>query len=807
MATFVCSHTDDVNKSFAFYKGDEEDMAQTDSTQRSSVVADVRKARTVSSSWFFCLLPDTTAVDDVFETPTLLTRDDAEEDRNSDSAAAETNREGRDETKNLIEENIDDDGSSFGISPEDCSKRIAQISPKQGQSEGSRTEGLPDTLFSAGSFESISGLSMQSYGTTASAMLGGLDYDEKDEQVISNVLGGKDDESVIEEDDHETPFTSAEFDCEAPRTRPTPLPATCVTAEIENRRERNLNTPTLFDIDSASNLAESSDLRSPSTYGGDTSCHDDSPMISEEGSICSVMRRDRERESIQVCEIKLKLKGRAVSDKERKHILELQSAIISFGVQDINVAHTLVTTGDFYASLSNFDRALSLHEEASSIYSAKLGDHDFRSIDSKVKIANMKLKVGRVDEAMETFCQVMYMRSALLGDDHMSVGEIRMRIAEIQRGKGHVKEAAKEVKKALKGYREVHGDDHPVVADAVECIAELYTEMGENEKANLIFSEIVKLRAAIDGQESSAVAQALIKWSWSFEAMGNTSRALKLMKQAYAALVKREGIAGAMTAEALEGVGKIYASMGRKDKAIKAYTRVLNIRRQALGEDHPTTAATFVTIGTALQEVGQSDKSMKCVKRAMGIYSDYCKKNSTENKRENEFDSAVSDSLHQIGLTFENLGENSQALKAFSREMSLRKEAHYTNKIRTARVLNAIGIIQCKLGKFQNAMEFFTEALANMDSSGGRNATFAATLFNVGLALEKMGEIDQAYQAYAETIVMYKVQGLGEGNPLVDNVINKINKNPDAEVNINLDGYEFGKLPCSILDNKSKFEC
>ena len=70
-----------------------------------------------------------------------------------------------------------------------------------------------------------------------------------------------------------------------------------------------------------------------------------------------------------------------------------------------------------------------------------------------------------------------------------------------------------------------------------------------------------------------------------------------------------------------------------------------------------------------------------------------------------------------------------------------------------------------------------------------------------------MGEIDQAYQAYAETIVMYKVQGLGEGNPLVDNVINKINKNPDAEVNINLDGYEFGKLPCSILDNKSKFEC
>jgi len=517
----------------------------------------------------------------------------------------------------------------------------------------------------------------------------------------------------------------------------------------------------------------------------------------------SALRRDQELNSIPLRKIKLMFKEGRMSDEERKHMLELRSAIKSFGRHDVNVAHILVTTGDYYADESDYSKALSLHEEAFSIYSTKLGDHDSRSVDSKLRIARVQLMDGNVDEAMETFCQTIHMREALLGEEHPSVGEVRMHVAEIQRGKGHPKEAAREVKKALRGYREVYGDDHPLVADAVESIADLYTEMGDHEKANLIFSEIVKLRAAIDGHEAVSVSKALIKWSWSFESLGNTSRALKLMKQAYSALVKQEGIAGATTAEALEGVGKIYATIGRKDKAIKAYTRVLNIRRQTLGENHPATAATFVTIGKTLRDVDQPDKSLKCMKRAMSIYSQYDKNKKKSEKSEDE--ATITDSLHQIGLTFEDHGENTLALKAFSREMSLRKSAHYCDKRRVARVLNAIGVIQCKRGKFKNAIEFFTEALVNMDSTGGRNATFAATLFNVGLALEKMGETERAFQTYAETLMMYKVEGLGEENPMVSKVINKIRKNPNVEIEVPVSIN--GQLPCTLLDDRNKFEC
>lgn len=521
--------------------------------------------------------------------------------------------------------------------------------------------------------------------------------------------------------------------------------------------------------------------------------------------MASAMRRNRELDAVPLKKIKhMFMEGRMTED-ERKHMLELRSAIKSFGRHDLNVAHTLVTAGDYYTEASDYDRALSLHREALTIYSTKLGDHDPRSVDCKVRIARVQLKQGKVDEALGTFCQSMHMREALMGEEHPSVGEVRMHVAEIQRGKGHAKEAAREVKKALRGYREAYGDDHPRVADAVESIAELYTDMGEHEKANLIYSEMVKLRAAIDGHESVSVSKALLKWSWSFEALGNSSRALKLMKQAYAALVKQEGLAGATTAEALEGVGQIYATIGRKDKAIKAYTRVLNIRRQTLGENDPLTASTFVTIGRTLKEVNQPEKSLKCMKRAMSIYTHYDKTRKT-NEKTNEDIVAIADSLHQVGLTFEDHGDNSLALKAFSKEMSLRKAAHYVDRRRIARVLNAVGVIQCKRGKFKNAMEFFTEALVNMDTTGGRNATFAATLFNVGLALEKTGETQKAFQTYAETLMMYKAEGLTEDNPMVSKVINKIKKNPSIQIEVPV--AINGKLPCSLLDGDGQqFEC
>ena len=668
-------------------------------------------------------------------------------------------------------------------------------------------EGIPDTFFSTGSFESISGLSLASYGTTASAMLGGLDYDENDEKVISTIMDERDDESVISSiDGDEDPADSGAPLSMIEQPQPFAPGPTSIAAEIESRRKQNLEVPI---IHGASHCADDGDHVSVSTQSTKTSAHkhdDDCSVISEDASMASAMRRNRELNAVPLKKIKHMFKEGRMAEDERKHMLELRSAIKSFGRHDLNVAHTLVAAGDYYVKeTSDYDRALGLHKEALTIYSAKLGDHDPRSVDCKVGIARVQLKQGKVDEALGTFCQSMHMREALMGDEHPSVGEVRMHVAEIQRGKGHAKEAAREVKKALRGFREAYGDDHPKVADAVESIAELYTDMGEHEKANLIYSEMVKLRAAIDGHESVSVSKALLKWSWSFEALGNSSRALKLMKQAYAALVKQEGLTGATTAEALEGVGQIYSTIGRKDKAIKAYTRVLNIRRQTLGENDPLTASTFVTIGRTLKEVNQPEKSLKCMKRAMSIYTHY-EKTRKKNERTNDDIVAIADSLHQVGLAFEDHGDTSLALKAFSKEMSLRKAAHYVDKRRIARVLNAVGVIQCKRGKFKNAMEFFAEALVNMDSTGGRNATFAATLFNVGLALEKTGETQKAFQTYAETLMMYKAEGLGEDNPMVNKVINKIKKNPSIQIEVPI--AINGKLPCSLLDGDSQqFEC
>lgn len=503
-----------------------------------------------------------------------------------------------------------------------------------------------------------------------------------------------------------------------------------------------------------------------------------------------------------------KVRGPMPSEMEmqrKEHMASLKCAIRSHGRYDTKVADVLVNVADFYQqALSDPKQARNLQGEALAIYSARLGDYDPRCIETKLRIAQSHAHVRGggddceldLDEATEVLCHAMNARSALLGESDPSVLDVRRRLADVLRRAGRTREAVREAKRALKGYREEHGDEHPRVCSVVEDIAGLYSQLGEHDKANGILAEVVKLRIAIDGNDHRNVADALMNWAWSFDAMGNVPKAMKIMKQAYGSHLEREGELGASVLRALDAIGKLYSKMSQYDKAIKAHTRVLTVKKQTLGNDNLETAASYVAVGCALREVGETQRAAKCMKRASDIYE---KKANSE--QDVSVDAALLDSIHQVGLTFQLSGEYEESLEAFSREIALRrKEGGKQHMHSIAEVLNAMGLVHCKRGSMDEALDCYKKALAMMEELEGRKLKFAETLSNAGLALEQAGRIDDACQAYAEAVLIFRSDGIEKGHEAVDQILEKLRANGNYQIYIDATSK---RLPCSLLDSGS----
>lgn len=447
---------------------------------------------------------------------------------------------------------------------------------------------------------------------------------------------------------------------------------------------------------------------------------------------------------------------------------KLQNAMADFGRYDVRCATILSNIGQTYEDTNQSKVALQFYQQALRIFVVKMGDHSPESLDTKAQIGRILLSRGKLEEAMETYYEVICMKENLLGEMHVSVSDLHLAISNIFRSKGQPEKAVKETKKALRGYRETYGDEHDKVVVTIEEIASIYTEMGQHERANAILTQVVKLRAAVSGETHPDVAMSLIKLALSFQSLGDSTKALKTIKKAYSMQISNEGADSEVCMATLESIGKLYLSIGQNDKAVKTFTKLLTIRKRKLGKVSPSVAKSFVSLGVALREAGQVDRAMKLLKHAMSIYVN-CNGLS-------DYTVEMVDVLSEIGTTHQAKGELADAAKAFYQEMAGRKRIVGRHHKDIADTLNRIGSVEHERGKCVLALQHFMKALTIYEKTDGRNSSYASTLVNAGLVLEDTGNKESAIEAYIEAVVIYRAEGLDDDHPILAEVISYAKK-------------------------------
>ena len=489
----------------------------------------------------------------------------------------------------------------------------------------------------------------------------------------------------------------------------------------------------------------------------------------------------------------------ANSENEAKRIAffrKLKSDVSSHGRYSLMVADTLATAAKFHFELSQLNAAETLYKEAIDIYRCKLGDNDCKVTAAQVALGKVKEELGEYNNALDLYSRSFFMHRGVLGTHHVMTCDVRCRVARILLSRGFHKEALRDMKRSLKGYRETYGDQNLTVAEIVENIAECYTLSGNFTKAKNVLGELVKLRLALHGNPSIELARALVKLADTHETLNDCVNALKTMKQAYVMFHSLEGDSGKYTDVTLEKIGFLYTRMGKTAKAVKAHTSVALMRKEKYAENSAELAGSYLTLGKAYMDDGKLDKALKALNRAISSFG-------KANKTSNLYISELMETLHTIGLLHQKEKNYEKAEKAFVKENNIRKKFLAHDNIGLAKSMYACGAVSCARQKYKAGIDYLVKALHLYDKLEGRKLVFAEILNKYGQAMEALNHIENAKNAYKESVQILMMNGV----PTDDNLFIKVLANY-KDSSGGKSELLHPSTNCTVLDGKSrdKFE-
>lgn len=470
----------------------------------------------------------------------------------------------------------------------------------------------------------------------------------------------------------------------------------------------------------------------------------------------------------------------SVLETRRKFLVrELRSAITKYGRFDVRCANITAALGDLYDENHDYKQSLRLHKDVVSVYSANLGDDNKKTLDAKLRLAQVQENSGDIDGAITSYFNVMSMTKALKGDKDPEAMDIYTRISGCLRKKGKYDLAIKILKRALKAYREAFGDTHPTVSITVDSIASLYITIGDYGKASAILEEVVKLKAATLGSGSSEVAASLSELATSYECAELYSKAMKNLKKGYKIYAGIEGGSGEKSILMLERIALVYQATSQYKKAAIAYLGVLRGRKRVLGDAHPTVADTYFHLGVSLRESNQQDKAFKCIKQALNIYVG-------EGKDIHDVQ-MIAEVMHELAIIHKANHNMGDAIKTFQQEIAVRRKLGQPEYPFIAQALNHIGVTEFEMKNYNRALNYFTEALAIYEkrraetpvdeSSGAAPGTeYAEALYNTGLVYETLRSKQRARNAFVEAARIFKENGHSKSHPHYSKIVGKLKR-------------------------------
>lgn len=304
-----------------------------------------------------------------------------------------------------------------------------------------------------------------------------------------------------------------------------------------------------------------------------------------------------------------------------------------------DVINTLNQIADIYYRNGKYDSALIVLKNAVTSYQNNFKKENLLFIKTKIKIAAVLLRLGKLNEALQTATETtdklnilpdkkeielaenyfvtgmiyyqmsdynkslefhlkaLNIRKNELGENHSSVGSSYNSIASIYNIKGDYENALEYYFRSLQIKIKEAGENTIDVSSLYNNIGSAYFAKGENDLAIEYYLKSLMIKKNILDKENPGFAFTYNNLAMAYRINEDFGNALSYGKLALDIFIKRLGAEHPNVAGVINNIGRTYFDIKDYDKALDSYNNALQIFLKKYGENHSTTAQNIFNIG------------------------------------------------------------------------------------------------------------------------------------------------------------------------------------------------------------------
>ncbi len=217
--------------------------------------------------------------------------------------------------------------------------------------------------------------------------------------------------------------------------------------------------------------------------------------------------------------------------------------------------------------------------------------------------------------------------------------------------------------------------------------------------------------------------------------------------------------------------------LGKVEESVSIYEKAIHIRKTVLGKSHKKVAKSIFNLGISYEDLGDNKKALEKHLEALSI------------RQELNDPFLISKSYRRLGFIQLTTGDFDRAEEYFKQALLKSDNSKTDHHLYNGKNLNDLGRISYKQGNLEQAISYYKQALSaykKLENSEYRQAIIANNLANT--LLEK-GKNEEAKELYQKAIELYR---LAYGETSDELAI--------AYTNLGIYYYEEGEYPAAIKE-------
>jgi len=246
---------------------------------------------------------------------------------------------------------------------------------------------------------------------------------------------------------------------------------------------------------------------------------------------------------------------------------------------------------------------------ASENLGAKFEDKPLVEASIRHTLGRTYLSLGKYPVAGPHIESAYRIRCAELGQEHPDTLVSTVRLAELRLRQGKYEEAERLCTTVVQNRRRLFGREHPDTLASMYRLAVIFWYQRRHTKAETLFSEVWELRCRTLGEDHPDTLAALNGVAWAYVRQTRYAEAERLFERVFKKCLETLGEEHDLTQEIMNGLVQVYPDVNRYEEAETLGRRCLELRQRGLGNEHPETLEAMGLLARVYSKQGHYEEA------------------------------------------------------------------------------------------------------------------------------------------------------------------------------------------------------